>query len=513
MNLGKPPHKLRIFLTRLASYDIKKKTHYEILGIPKTASTEEIKRAFFEKSRELHPDGDLYKDNGNKSTVDKSHWSYRSRTDDFMDLKNAYDVLRRSDKRKEYDSMLFDIESKDGYLYPIPSNDGVVGGILSNSIHTGAPSPRASIRNMDGHFFDPNNYFKREEDNKRYFRYGMTVTLIFILANILFVSYQKKKKTIVDEYKRRLIFMLLKRNGIWRFIREIGYSANKSYYEILGVSEKATKKEIKDKFYELSKKYHPDVNNGDKSENSKIFRDISQAYETLKNDDKRAQYDMSRGFGGRSNVNNPFWQQNDFSQYQNPNGGYFYRTQTFYYGPNGKENKARSTRYTQAEFEEIWRRFHKQVNSEQHKEYEKYQKYIYDTLWKEYEKHRKEAWEKRKQEFNKNYDSNFFYSTRDGKEQTIKGYKININENLLARISVIFIIFFFVKTMFQIFTEDRSHNDVMRNKDIPGQQQPYNNGENFYTPVDLKNIPTKVDAPPTTTSNIDPSMMPYGMPK
>uniref|UniRef100_A0A0N5BCZ5 DnaJ homolog subfamily B member 9 n=1 Tax=Strongyloides papillosus TaxID=174720 RepID=A0A0N5BCZ5_STREA len=308
-------------------------------------------------------------------------------------------------------------------------------------------------------------------------------------------------------------FMLLKRNGIWRFMRQISYSGNKSYYDILGVSEKATKKEIKDKFYELSKKYHPDVNGGDKAENSKMFRDISEAYETLKNDDKRAQYDMSRGFSGRSNVNNPFWQQSDFSQYQNPNGGYYYRSQTFYYGPNGRETRTRSNRYTQAEFEEIWRRFHKQVNSEQHKEYERYQQYIRDTLLREYEKRRKEAYEKRRQESNNNYDPNFFYSRRDGRKHNINDF--NINENILARIVGTYVVVFCALTGFQIYAERRngSHNNIARNKEIPGQQQPYNNGENYYTPVDLKNTPPKVDAPPPTTSNIDPHTMPYGMPK
>uniref|UniRef100_A0A0N5BCZ4 J domain-containing protein n=1 Tax=Strongyloides papillosus TaxID=174720 RepID=A0A0N5BCZ4_STREA len=202
MNLQKAPHKLKLLLTRPASYDIKKKTHYEILGIPKTATDEEIKRAFFERSRELHPDGDLYKDSGNnKSSVNKNHWSYKSKTQSFMELKDAYDVLRRSDKKKEYDSMLFDMESRDGYLYPTSSRDG--GGGLSNSIHTGAPSPRVSMRDMRGHFFDPNKYFETEEKNKRYFRYGISVTLIFIFANVLFVSYQQKKKILVDEYKRR----------------------------------------------------------------------------------------------------------------------------------------------------------------------------------------------------------------------------------------------------------------------------------------------------------------------
>lgn len=61
-----------------------------------------------------------------------------------------------------------------------------------------------------------------------------------------------------------------------------------NYYEILGVSRDASSEEIKKAFRELSKKYHPDLNQGvDQS----IQQQINEAYEVLKNVTKRAEYD------------------------------------------------------------------------------------------------------------------------------------------------------------------------------------------------------------------------------
>ncbi|MGC8496699.1 MAG: molecular chaperone DnaJ [Thermoplasmata archaeon] len=67
---------------------------------------------------------------------------------------------------------------------------------------------------------------------------------------------------------------------------------SRDYYEILGVSKTASKDEIKRAYRELAKKYHPDLNPNNKKEAEEKFKEISEAYEVLMDDDKRQKYDQ-----------------------------------------------------------------------------------------------------------------------------------------------------------------------------------------------------------------------------
>ncbi|MCP5048999.1 MAG: molecular chaperone DnaJ [bacterium] len=69
------------------------------------------------------------------------------------------------------------------------------------------------------------------------------------------------------------------------------------YYKTLGVSKKASLADIKKAYRKLARKYHPDLNPGDKV-SEKQFKDITEAYEVLKDTDKRKQYDMFGRVGG-----------------------------------------------------------------------------------------------------------------------------------------------------------------------------------------------------------------------
>lgn len=69
----------------------------------------------------------------------------------------------------------------------------------------------------------------------------------------------------------------------------------KDYYEILGIQKGASKDEVKKAFRKLASKYHPDKKTGDEAK----FKEISEAYSTLSDDKKRAEYDAyGRSYAG-----------------------------------------------------------------------------------------------------------------------------------------------------------------------------------------------------------------------
>lgn len=82
--------------------------------------------------------------------------------------------------------------------------------------------------------------------------------------------------------------------------------AKRDYYEVLGISKDAGEAEIKKAYRKLAVKYHPDKNPGNKDAEEK-FREATEAYEILKDSDKRSKYDQfghaafdtgAGGFGG-----------------------------------------------------------------------------------------------------------------------------------------------------------------------------------------------------------------------
>lgn len=97
----------------------------------------------------------------------------------------------------------------------------------------------------------------------------------------------------------------------------------KDYYAILGVSKNSSEADIKKAFRRLARKYHPDLNPGDKDAEAK-FKEINEAYEILSDAEKRSKYDrfgqywkQAGAAGGRApgaGVNPTGF---DFSQYAN----------------------------------------------------------------------------------------------------------------------------------------------------------------------------------------------------
>ena len=87
--------------------------------------------------------------------------------------------------------------------------------------------------------------------------------------------------------------------------------AKRDYYEVLGVDKSASEDEIKKAYRKIAIKYHPDRNPGNKEAEEK-FKEAAEAYDVLRDPQKRQQYDQFGfdgpqggfgGFGGGGNMN------------------------------------------------------------------------------------------------------------------------------------------------------------------------------------------------------------------
>ena len=64
-----------------------------------------------------------------------------------------------------------------------------------------------------------------------------------------------------------------------------------SYYDVLGLSRKASEKDVRQAYRKLAREHHPDVNHGDKASEEK-FKQINEAYGVLSDSEKRQKYDQ-----------------------------------------------------------------------------------------------------------------------------------------------------------------------------------------------------------------------------
>ncbi|MFA6416158.1 MAG: molecular chaperone DnaJ [Candidatus Paceibacterota bacterium] len=116
----------------------------------------------------------------------------------------------------------------------------------------------------------------------------------------------------------------------------------KDYYQILGVDKKASKEEIKKAFRHLAHQHHPDKTGGDDTK----FKEISEAFQILSDDQKRSQYDMygSAGPSQAGGQGGPFGGF-DFSGFQGANGqGFEFDLGSIFgdfFGGRGRERRGR----------------------------------------------------------------------------------------------------------------------------------------------------------------------------
>lgn len=92
-------------------------------------------------------------------------------------------------------------------------------------------------------------------------------------------------------------------------------------YALLQIKQTATMQEIKQAFYELAKKYHPDSNQAENSENEngnrEMFERIRMAYEVLSCEVKRREYDSYRGRSYYENQYQESYQGEEFNENEN----------------------------------------------------------------------------------------------------------------------------------------------------------------------------------------------------
>ncbi len=110
---------------------------------------------------------------------------------------------------------------------------------------------------------------------------------------------------------------------------------SKNFYEILGVSKDASDAEIKKAYRKMAHKYHPDKDGGDEAK----FKEVNEAYQTLSDSTKRAQYDQFgqtfNGATGGSGTSGGGFGGFDFSNFQQGAGGQGFE---FNFGGGGAED-------------------------------------------------------------------------------------------------------------------------------------------------------------------------------
>ena len=123
-------------------------------------------------------------------------------------------------------------------------------------------------------------------------------------------------------------------------VRPFSSNTKRDFYEVLGVPRNADKAEIKKSYFKLAKKYHPDTNRDDDKAAEK-FKEATEAYEILSDDEKRPLYDQfghagvdpNSGFGGGGG--SPFGGGNPFGAGGNPFEGFHFDDGSFHFSSSG----------------------------------------------------------------------------------------------------------------------------------------------------------------------------------
>jgi molecular chaperone DnaJ len=131
-------------------------------------------------------------------------------------------------------------------------------------------------------------------------------------------------------------------------------ASKRDYYEILGVSRTASKDEIKKAYKTMAMKHHPDMNKDNPKQAEEKFKELSEAYEVLADDEKRARYDQYGHEGVQNSFRSGGFDWSDFTHFNDVSdifggfggfGGSIF--EQFFGGGSGRQGpqEGRSLRY------------------------------------------------------------------------------------------------------------------------------------------------------------------------
>lgn len=115
--------------------------------------------------------------------------------------------------------------------------------------------------------------------------------------------------------------------------------AKRDYYDVLGVPKGASADEIKKAYRKLAIQYHPDKNQGNKEAEDK-FKEATEAYEVLSDDQKRKAYDQY-GFAGVDGMGGPTFNASAFSGFEDIFGDFSSIFESFFGGGGGRRSGRR----------------------------------------------------------------------------------------------------------------------------------------------------------------------------
>ena len=131
-------------------------------------------------------------------------------------------------------------------------------------------------------------------------------------------------------------------------------ASKRDYYEILGVSRTASKDDVKKAYKTMAMKHHPDMNKENPKQAEEKFKELSEAYEVLADDEKRARYDQYGHEGVQSSFRSGGFDWSDFTHFNDVSdifggsggfGGSIF--EQFFGGGRGRQSpqEGRSLRY------------------------------------------------------------------------------------------------------------------------------------------------------------------------